>query len=266
MDDGVHDVGIGHDDGSRTAQADHHIGKQQIIAALQKLVHDLVGGQAAANAGQDPHHQEQSGQLVNVKAKLKHAHDHADDTAHKDDQNQDMPLGQGRYTAEIDGILPLAVDLVHSTAHGVLLHSDGSEHHIHDADAQQSHKGRESQSDAGEHRQAGNTLGHSYRKCVGTATGVSGSRSAKDNAQCGQGVKAHGDTDGNDQGNKYKKFLIVGCKAGAHAEDQHADRDQEKLFSRHLFDHVAHSAADRSSGIHNAKGAADDKQEKDHVT
>ena len=109
-------------------------------------------------------------------------------------------------------------------------------------------------------------MGHSYCKCVGTATGVSGSRSAKDNAQRSQGVKAHGDTDGNDQGDKYKKFLIVGGKAGAHAEDQHADGDQEELFSRHLFDHVAHSAADRSGGIHNAKGAADDKQEKDHVT
>ena len=89
-----------------------------------------------------------------------------------------MPLGQGRYTAEIDGILPLAVDLVHRTAHGILLHPDGSEHHIHDADTQQSYKGRKSQSDAGEHGQAGNALGHSHRKRIGTAAGVSGPRSA----------------------------------------------------------------------------------------
>ncbi len=73
MDDGIHDVGVGHDDGRGFAETHHKAGEQHIGAAFYKAVGNLGRFQSADDACDDSHNQEERGQLVNIKAEFRDA-------------------------------------------------------------------------------------------------------------------------------------------------------------------------------------------------
>lgn len=263
MDDRVHDVGPVQDDGDGLAHTDHDAGEQHVAAALHKAVCHAGGVQTAQDPGGHAHDQEQRGQLVDVKAELDHAIYQEHDGDQKGQEHQNVAGGQRFIPVDIRGAGAQTVQLVHRAAGGVFLDPHGVDHDKGGVEQIEGHQDHQAQLDAGKQRQAGDALGHADGERVGAACAVSGGHRTEDDPERREGVKAHGQTDGQHQRQERQELLVVGDKGGPQGEDQHTAGDQKELTPLHFADQGAHSGADRARLLHDTKGTADDEQKSD---
>ena len=222
---------------------------------------EAVEPNPAHEAHDDAHAQEEGGELIEVPAPLEHAHDEQGEGGAHDQQHHLAGAGQLGQLIQIHLLLPLAVELVHQAAGGVGLDAPGVEVHIHRRDGEHHHQDDEAVPHAGVEGQAGDALGHAHVGRLDKGARVAAGAAHNRHRQTGDGVVAHGNTDGHQEGDEHKALLKHAEGAGAEAHHKDHDGDEQPLPFGGLFDDTADACLNGLGLCHHAKGAADDEDE-----
>lgn len=94
VDDGIHDLGIVQKDGGCLTHSDSEAGKHHALAAFEEGITDVIRVQAADDAGEDAHDEEDRRDFIHIEIKFQHTDDDANEVQTKETKANGLPCGE----------------------------------------------------------------------------------------------------------------------------------------------------------------------------
>lgn len=94
VDDGIHDLGIVQKDGGCLTHRNSETGEHHALAAFEEGITDVIRVQAADDAGEDAHDEEDRRDFIHIEIKFQHADDDANEVQTKEAKADGLPCGE----------------------------------------------------------------------------------------------------------------------------------------------------------------------------
>lgn len=263
VDDGIHDLGIVQKDGGCLTHCDSETGEHHALAAFEEGITDVIRGEAADDAGEDAHDEEDRRDFIHIEIKFQHADDDANEVQTKEPKANGLPCGEFFCGGKIDLVSFQQVDLIDRAALRVFLHLARVVHDIRNVQHEEQDKDTHTVCQAGEDRDTGDALRDADGEWLGASSAITGCDRAEEHAKRGQGVEAERECDAHDERREGEVFLVASGECREGGKRGHKDRDQKDAPILQLFDKSAEPCHDGTGLGKDIEGAAHHEEEGD---
>ena len=263
VDDGIHDLRIIEKNGRRFTHRDGEAGKHHAFAAFEEGVADVIRVQAADDAGEDAHDEEDRRDFIHIEIKFQHADDDANEVQTKEPKANGLPCGEFFCGGKIDLVSFQQVDLIDRAALRVFLHLARVVHDIRNVQHEEQDKDTHTVWQAGEDGDTGDALCDADGEWLGAAGTIASSYRAEEHAKRGEGVEAERECDAHDERCEGEVFLVASGECREGGERGHEDRDQEDAPILQLFDESTEPCHDGAGLGEDIERAAHHEEEGD---
>ena len=264
MDNRIHNLRILQQNRCCLTHCYSQTGQHHALAAVEEGVADIVRLQAADNAGEHAHDDEERRNLVHVEVKLQHADDNADEVQAEQREADSLTRGQLIGLFKVHRIRLGSVDFVNRAALRVLLHLVRVIHDVGNVNRQQHKEDAHAVRQAGENRHTGNALGHADGERLRAACAIACGYRAEQHTECCQRVKAQRQRHAHYERRKCQVFLVAAGQRRERCQRRHEHRNQQNAVVAHLLDQCAQACYYSARFRQNVQRAAYHKEEGDN--